>query len=923
MGKKVFIVLTILIAISPILANKPDPDALKDGVEIEGITYAYRGHAYPLERIMEGEFSIELDCGDNAGGVDIAFCIDNTGSMGGSITGVRDNISDLIAEMDAREFNYKLGGVCYGDAVAPDSEDWGGARELFDADENLATGWQMTDDFTQFNDWLSTITAWGGADGAENSLCAIMAAANNYDWRENAIHIIVFFTDNTFYETGDVCDGICNYTRAEGYDVIIDGGYILFSSTRDISWDDACTAMNDPIDATFWYENTTTSSGGNWYSLGTGWDVIFDDIVVLVDTFELISFCVTNNTGYILDELEAEITPGSCIEIVSPNPQTYGPWSIGERHCYLWQINSEEDCTGPDACFDLIISGMGFSDTARGCIYIPDCGCPGPTAEPICPPYMATSACPYQEITIGVFGNESGVEASEIRMEVDGHTYVFPENMTFDDNVLNYTPLARWPHNRVVVYNLVDAEDSMGCDLQEEVSGVFLTDLHAPEVTIFDPPCGTEFGDSIKFTWHIEDIPGGIDSMTIAMNVGGTEFTLIDPDLEFIGDTSLGILAEGDLVFKAYSFDLCIMPGDTFTVCLDLSDAVLPSLDSCSLCGPNDTTICCDYSVAMCVGPVASVLCPPTSDVGDTTVSACPDQTITLELLPADFPIDEPTVRMTVNSTIYSLDDDELSFSDEILAFAPPSPWTHGQLISYNLFRADDTRGCALTEPITSFFYYDNQPPQVYDIDPQPGFEFTGTMNIGLWVEDVPAGINYEDIVITIDDVTHTIGDGFMSYAGDHKAGVASISGLPDDFGIARGDTFELCIEVEDLVRSNEGICELCGPNDTVYCYDYMFYPETNCERVPNPFTPNYDNINDYVQFYFPEMYRLDGVISIYNIRNRPVAQIHVDHGAGALQMSRWDGTNFDGILLPEGLYIYVIKTENEVVCEGTITLAR
>lgn len=891
------------------------------GIEIESIIYNYRGQAYPLKRIMEGEFAIELYCGDNAGGVDIVFCIDNTGSMGGTINGVRDNISELVGMLDAGEYNYRLGGVCYGDAVAPDIEPWDGTpRELFDADGNLATGWQMTSDFTQFNTWLMTITAWGGGDGAENSLCAIMAAANNYDWRENAIHIIVFFTDNTFYERGDGCDGVCDYTRAEGYSVIVDGGYILFSSTSTISWDDFCTAMNDPVDATFWYQNTTTSSGGNWYPLGVTWDIIFNDVIALVDTFEIISFCVTNNTGAYLSELTAEIIPGSCISVSSENPQTYGPWSIGERHCYMWQINSVEGCIGQEACFDLVVSSLGFSDTARGCIFIPDCGCPGPTAEPICPPYAAISACPYQDITIRINDEGSGVQASKIRLEVDGHEYIYPDNMTFDDGVVRFIPDEIWAHNRVIVYNLVDAEDSMGCDLREEVSGAFITDLRPPEVTSFNPPCGFQFGDSIEFSWHIEDFPGTINVSSIVLHIDGAEFRHGDGHLNY---HITGIYGDGDLIFRANSFAIGIMPGDTFTACVYIADGVLPGLDSCSLCGPNDTTICCEYSISPCVGPVAQVVCPPSSTPTDTTITACPYQSIVIELIGEDNPINESTIRIQIAGTNFACVDAELTYADDTLVFIPQNPWAHGQIVPFNLYRADDTRGCTITAPASSFFAVDLEPPLVQNVQPQPGFEFTGIMTISVWLEDRPAGIDYNNITMTIDGTEYRMGDGFLSYAGGNTEGVATISGLPDDFGIARGDTFEVCITANDLIPANEGPCELCGPNDTTYCFEYMFYPLTTCERLPNPFTPNGDGINDYAQFYYPEMYRLDGVISIFTIRNIKVKEIEVKRGAGAVEMARWDGTDFAGNPLPMGLYIYVIKTENEVVCNGTVTLAK
>jgi hypothetical protein len=36
-----------------------------------------------------------------------------------------------------------------------------------------------------------------------------------------------------------------------------------------------------------------------------------------------------------------------------------------------------------------------------------------------------------------------------------------------------------------------------------------------------------------------------------------------------------------------------------------------------------------------------------------------------------------------------------------------------------------------------------------------------------------------------------------------------------------------------------------------------------------------------------------------------------------------WNGNDDDGNLLPQGLYLYIIKLDDEIVCNGTITLIR
>ena len=45
--------------------------------------------------------------------------------------------------------------------------------------------------------------------------------------------------------------------------------------------------------------------------------------------------------------------------------------------------------------------------------------------------------------------------------------------------------------------------------------------------------------------------------------------------------------------------------------------------------------------------------------------------------------------------------------------------------------------------------------------------------------------------------------------------------------------------------------------------------------------------------------------------------------GRDAKEVAKWYGKNDDGQFLPEGLYLYVIEVENEVVCDGTVVIAR
>ena len=102
-------------------------------------------------------------------------------------------------------------------------------------------------------------------------------------------------------------------------------------------------------------------------------------------------------------------------------------------------------------------------------------------------------------------------------------------------------------------------------------------------------------------------------------------------------------------------------------------------------------------------------------------------------------------------------------------------------------------------------------------------------------------------------------------------------------------------------------------------------YPDDyyNCFRAPNPFTPNCDGFNDYCQFEFDGMGESEGTISIFNLHGHEVRQIDVPEGANAKASAQWDGKDNNRNPLPQGVYLYVIENGGEIVCEGTVCIAR
>jgi len=88
---------------------------------------------------------------------------------------------------------------------------------------------------------------------------------------------------------------------------------------------------------------------------------------------------------------------------------------------------------------------------------------------------------------------------------------------------------------------------------------------------------------------------------------------------------------------------------------------------------------------------------------------------------------------------------------------------------------------------------------------------------------------------------------------------------------------------------------------------------------LPNPFTPNNDGYNDYVEFKYPEMYDQEPIIQIYNLRGRKIRELKDFSGYEC----RWYGKDDNGRELEPGVYIYILEVQGNKISNGTITLIR
>ena len=207
--------------------------------------------------------------------IDIAFILDNTGSMGDAIDGSKDSINAFAASLESEGADAQFGLVTYGDsAIHPTPKGYITAEGFTDA--YLAP--RPILDFTTANelrDVLSNeVEADGGANLPENPLDAVMYAYNNFSWRTGAQKVFIIITDVNAHQNvpGDTAtENVCT-TSGEAVVNALVGRAVIYSVSPNY------TTSQDPyLDvrrlADGLGEGRTTAlsnTGGKWIQFNSG-----------------------------------------------------------------------------------------------------------------------------------------------------------------------------------------------------------------------------------------------------------------------------------------------------------------------------------------------------------------------------------------------------------------------------------------------------------------------------------------------------------------------------------------------------------------------------------------------------------------------------------------------------------------------------
>jgi hypothetical protein len=578
--------------------------AFANALEVEYMHFTFNGRVYaPLEdspnNAMDysatSDYTFEVSCHFDTGGVDVGFAIDSSGSMGGTLTAVKATISSFAHGLADAGFDYRLGGCPFADST----------RQMWDFDRTTPHPYyEMTDDITMFTDTLAGCGASGGGDTPEEYLDALAALMRFYDWRLLAIRILIGFTDADFCELGDPCfDCQSNENKDDIITELLDGNFILFNITRTSLYTGTCTPAA-PYHHN-WYQLSAETTGGSWYDLSTSWTIVFAEVIEFIRDYQSVSVALTNTETDTIWNVTGEFLGGPCFSLVSsPDPVTF--IAPGQTKIFVWRFEPIESMgcamdTIAELCFMTIFhsyNGVGLPNpdvVTGGCVYFgEDCGCNGTVSHMLFPPDYSITSCADQFVEYD-FGARCQVEPSSFYFKMkrgaagswvgypwtDDNVFINPDE---DGFMWSPTiPLLMFSHGDTVTHELYILEDIAGLGLSDIPSGHFIVDLEGP---IFDMPYPTPGallgGPPSNVHIDIFDDIAGVDLANYWMSVGGDTIWAGDSYLSFDGVTlNLNVAGPYIALFPA---------GDTIEVCVGAQDDP-------DLCDPNVSSTCWDFVI--------------------------------------------------------------------------------------------------------------------------------------------------------------------------------------------------------------------------------------------------------------------------------------------------------------------------------------
>ncbi|OGC12224.1 hypothetical protein A3K48_07170 [candidate division WOR-1 bacterium RIFOXYA12_FULL_52_29] len=208
--------------------------------------------------------------------IDMVFILDNTGSMGGSITGAINSIVAFSASLEADKVDAKFALVTFGDSALHPTPAGYITSESFTDASYVRPILNFTDAAT-LKTTLETVHADAGGDGPENPLDAIMHAYNNFTWRSGAQKVIVVITDINGHQNvaGDTSSDNKCLTSIEAVALNLAGKAVVYAVSPNYSTDQSpyCDVRRLADGLGEGRATPLSNTGGKWVNFNTSYDL--------------------------------------------------------------------------------------------------------------------------------------------------------------------------------------------------------------------------------------------------------------------------------------------------------------------------------------------------------------------------------------------------------------------------------------------------------------------------------------------------------------------------------------------------------------------------------------------------------------------------------------------------------------------------
>ena len=557
--------------------------------------------------------------------------------------------------------------------------------------------------------------------------------------------------------------------------------------------------------------------------------------------------------------------------------------------CYHFRYPLVNFCTEANTLY-VSVDGYGEAETT----YIPPCP---PVLSVLVPPFPGGVTTCRNQPAVFLF-DRGGVDTNTIILSVDDSLISISSSggdITFYQDTLRYIPSVSFAHNETVRVALFSASDTFGCPI-DAVSTVFVVDTLPPEF-LSPAPTGVVHTATPDISVRIVDAPAGVDPATVTLE--NTEVSVNSSPV-----AGYSISWDGEIL---HFLGLEFSDRDTVRICVsDIADD--PDYLFCPANVADE--FCWSFFVSL-LGPVARNIIPL-----DSTYTACDDQWIKIVISDPDG-ISPETVLLEVAGREYSFSSPEVDFSGDTLVFTPTTFFTDAETVAVRLIHIEDIYGNPNADTLTFLFIVDLTPPEIAYIEPAVPMVRDESPRVLFEIYDALSGVNLDSIRFELNGRQFSPAQLIFTPV-SHNRFIVLFDPTALGLEFSEGDTLTFTLYSCDSP-------DYCPPNCSSISGHFMIEPTVSCLVFPNPFSPNGDGYNDVAVFNYQFMFSETAKIRVFNLRGvlvwekdvEPLRSIH-DYDARS-----WDGQDLKGNPLPEGLYPFTIEVKGQLVCQGTVTLAR